>query len=158
MSRPTAAELQPVRRDAIAYKVLLLAVILLALPAITGCSGRSTPDVGRIEPAATSPAVVQTATPTPVPATATAPRPTATFVPLITPSPTTEGTLTNLIVPRISIEVAKKMADAGEAILVDVRSKATFEQAHIAGAISLPAEEIPDRYHELPTDQLIIFY
>jgi hypothetical protein len=158
VSRPTAAELQPVRRDAIAYKVLLLAVILLALPAITGCSGRSTPDVGRIEPAATSPVVVQAATPTPVPATATAPRPTATFVPLITPSATPEGALTEIIVPRISIEVARQMAEAGRAVLVDVRTRATFEQAHIAGAISLPAEEIPDRYNELATDQLIIFY
>jgi rhodanese-related sulfurtransferase len=61
-------------------------------------------------------------------------------------------------VPRISVDVAKEMADAGEAILVDVRTKGTFELAHIAGAISLPSDEMPDRYDELSTDRLIIFY
>jgi len=61
-------------------------------------------------------------------------------------------------VPRISIGTAKQMFTAGEAVLVDVRTKGTFEAAHIAGAISLPSEEIPDRYDELPTDRLVIFY
>ncbi len=89
----------------------------------------------------------------------TTPKPTATFVPLITPSPTPEGMLlSELTVPRIDIEVAKQMADAGEAILVDVRTRATFEQAHIAGAISMPSGEVLDRYQELPTNKLVIFY
>jgi rhodanese-related sulfurtransferase len=79
-------------------------------------------------------------------------------VPLITPSATPEGALGRLTVPRIEIEVAKQMADAGEAILVDVRSKATFERAHIAGAISMPSDEVLDRYRELPTNKLVIFY
>jgi len=100
----------------------------------------------------------QAPTSTPIPATATAPKPTATFVPLITPSATPEGSLSRAIVPRIDIAVAKQMADAGEAVLVDVRSQATYEQAHIAGAISIPSDEILDRYRELPTNQLIVFY
>jgi rhodanese-related sulfurtransferase len=79
-------------------------------------------------------------------------------VPLITPSATPEGTLSRAIVPRVALEVAKQMADAGEAVLVDVRSQATYEQAHIAGAISIPSDEILDRYQELPTNQLVIFY
>jgi rhodanese-related sulfurtransferase len=80
-------------------------------------------------------------------------------VPLITPSATPEGGApTKAIVPRISVGTAKEMADAGEAVLVDVRTQGTFEAAHIAGAISFPSEEIPDRYGELPTDKLIIFY
>ena len=66
--------------------------------------------------------------------------------------------LTNSIVPRIEPGVARQMADAGEAVLVDVRTKATFDQAHIAGAISMPASEVLERYHELPTDKLVIFY
>jgi rhodanese-related sulfurtransferase len=61
-------------------------------------------------------------------------------------------------VPRISVAVAKQMAGADKAVLVDVRTKATFEQAHIAGAISLPVDQMPDRYDQLPTDRLIIFY
>jgi rhodanese-related sulfurtransferase len=77
----------------------------------------------------------------------------------MTPSATPEGgALTKAIVPRISVGAAKEMADAGEAVLVDVRTRGSFEAARIAGAISFPSEEIPDRYGELPTDQLIIFY
>jgi hypothetical protein len=92
-------------------------------------------------------------------ASPTTPKPTATFVPLITPSPTPEGgALTGSGVPRIAPEVARQMADAGEAILVDVRTKATYDQAHIAGAISIPSSEVLDRYRELPTDKLVIFY
>ena len=92
-------------------------------------------------------------------AASSTPKPTATFVPLITPSPTPEGgALTRSVVPRIEVEVAKEMADADEAILVDVRSQGTFEQAHIAGAISMPSNEVVDRYHELPTEKLVIFY
>jgi rhodanese-related sulfurtransferase len=80
-------------------------------------------------------------------------------VPLITPSPTPAGGApTKARVPRISVEVAKQMADAGEAVLVDVRTNATFGIAHIAGAISFPSDEIPDHYDQLPTDRLIIFY
>ena len=61
-------------------------------------------------------------------------------------------------VSRISVATAREMADAGEAVLVDVRTKGTFEAAHIAGAISLPYEEIPERVDGLPTDKLIIYY
>jgi hypothetical protein len=87
------------------------------------------------------------------------PRPTATFVPLTTPSPTPEGgALTRSLVPRIEVKVAKQMTDAGDAVLVDVRTKATFEQAHIVGALSMPSSEVLDRYRELPTDKLVIFY
>jgi 3-mercaptopyruvate sulfurtransferase SseA len=89
----------------------------------------------------------------------TTPRPTATFVPLITPSSTPEGgALTRSLVPRIEVKVARQMADAGDAVLVDVRTKATFEQAHIVGALSMPSSEVLDRYQELPTDKLVIFY
>jgi len=139
----------------IGSRKLSLIVILLALLAIAGCS--STP-----APPAESAAVPVTSTMVTAPvavASPTTPKPTATFVPLTTPSPTPEGgSLTNSIVPRIEISVAKQMADAGEAVLVDVRTKATYEQAHIAGAISMPSSEVLDRYHELPTDKLVIFY
>jgi rhodanese-related sulfurtransferase len=61
-------------------------------------------------------------------------------------------------VARISVAAAKALADAGEAILVDVRTAATYEQSHIAGAVSLPASEVARRSAELPPDELIIFY
>jgi len=146
---------RPLGSAAIGSRALSLIVILLALLAIAGCA--STP-----APSAETAAVPVTSTMVTAPvavASPTTPKPTATFVPLITPSPTPEGgTLTNSIVPRIEIGVARQMADAGEALLVDVRTQATFDQAHIVGAISMPSSEVLDRYHELPTDKLVIFY
>jgi hypothetical protein len=150
------AQRRPLCSDAVRSRKLSLIVILLALLlALAGCA--STP-----EPPAETAAVPVTSTMVTAPvavASPSTPKPTATFVPLITPSPTPEGgALTNSIVPRIELGVAKEMADAGEAVLVDVRTKATFDQAHIAGAVSMPSSEVLDRYHELPTDKLVIFY
>ncbi len=156
MSRLRAARQRPFRSAASNPQKLFLATFLLALLAITGCSGTPTPVAETAAPPVASTMVtapVIAASPT------TTPRPAATFVPLTTPSPTPEGgALTASIVPRIEVGVAKQMADAGEAILVDVRSRATFEQAHIAGAISMPSSKVLDRYHELPTNKLVIFY
>ena len=163
MSRHPIAERRPVLRESIASTKLTLAVLLLTLLAVTGCSGSPAPATERVEPSAISSAtslpVARASTPTSIPVSPTVRKPTATFVPLITPSPTPEGgAFTKARVPRIGVGVAKEMADAGEAVLVDVRTKGTFELAHIAGAISLPSDEVPDRYSELATDRLIIFY
>jgi hypothetical protein len=101
---------------------------------------------------------VKTRTPTPGPATS---RPTATFVPLITPSATTWKTPTASPaagVPRISLDAAKTSLDAGAAVLVDVRTVAAYEQSHAVGAISVPSNEVANRYTELPTDKQIILY
>ena len=98
-------------------------------------------------------------TPTPVEASPTAPKPTATFVPLVTPSPTPTGdNPTKADVPRITVQAAQLKAEAGEAILVDVRTRATYDVKHIAGAISMPLDEVARRSAELPTDKLVIFY
>ena len=146
-----------------ALKKLILTALLLALLAVTGCSGRPAPASERVGPSATSlPTslpLAKASTPTSVPSTPTVRKPTATFVPLITPSATPEGGAPSKTrVPRIGVGTAKTMADTGEAVLVDVRTKGTYEAAHIAGAISLPSKEIPDRYDDLPTDRLLIFY
>jgi rhodanese-related sulfurtransferase len=85
------------------------------------------------------------------------PKPTATFVPLVTPSPTAEG-LSKVDVPRIGVAEAKAMAESGTAVLVDVRTEATYEGRHIAGAISMPVDQVAQRYGELPSDKLVIFY
>jgi hypothetical protein len=95
----------------------------------------------------------------PVEASPTAPKPTATFVPLITPSPTPTGdNPTKADVPRITVQAAQLKAEAGEAILVDVRTQATYDLKHIAGAISMPLDEVGRRSTELSTDKLVIFY
>jgi hypothetical protein len=102
---------------------------------------------------------VRAATPTADAAATRAAKPTATWVPLITPSATPEGGAPSRAdVPRIGIAEAKEKMEAGEAILVDVRSQATYEQNHIAGSISMPSNQVARQFTELPTDKLLVFY
>ena len=62
-------------------------------------------------------------------------------------------------VPRISPEDLKARLDKGEAILVvDSRSKTSFDSGHLTGAISVPAGEVESRLDEFPRDQEIVFY
>jgi predicted sulfurtransferase len=62
-------------------------------------------------------------------------------------------------VPRISLEQLKEKLDAGaDMVIVDVRSKEDFGEGHIIGAVSIPWEEIAERYTELPRDKEIITY
>jgi len=100
---------------------------------------------------------VKTRTPTPGPAT---PKPTATLVPLMTPSATVQASAASAGdgVPRISLQAAKASLDAGAAVLVDVRTAAAYQQSHAVGAISMPSNEVADRYKELPADKQIILY
>jgi hypothetical protein len=73
------------------------------------------------------------------------------------PPPVVEREYSN--VPRISLEELKQKLDAGaELVIIDVRSKEEFDQGHIPGAISIPWDEIKDRYTELPRDREIITY
>jgi rhodanese-related sulfurtransferase len=61
-------------------------------------------------------------------------------------------------VPRIGVAEARARADAGQAILVDVRTEASYKGKHIAGAISMPVDQVSRRHPQLPADKLIIFY
>ena len=61
-------------------------------------------------------------------------------------------------VPRISLVDAQEKLAQGQAILVDVRSRASYDKSHAAGAISMPEEEILARLDELPRDKDIILY
>jgi hypothetical protein len=108
---------------------------------------------GRTE---TPPPTVASATVVPSP---TIPKPTATFVPLTTPSPTPTGDQPNQTsVRRIGVAEARALAEAGDAILVDVRTPGTYKEAHIAGAVSLPLDEVAERVLTLGDEALIIFY
>lgn len=60
--------------------------------------------------------------------------------------------------PRISAAEARKALDAGQAVLVDVRSAAAYQAEHAKGAVSLPGSELPARLSELPKDKKIITY
>jgi hypothetical protein len=141
----------------------LILLCLLAL-AVVACAGGSSPAPTIDKPTDPALAVLpttinKTMTPLPVVASATIPKPTATFVPLITPSPTPTGDRpSRTSVRRIGVMEAKALAEAGDAILVDVRTQATYEQEHIAGALSVPLDEGGERLAELDDDVLIIFY
>ena len=153
------------------FRKLTLAWLLFALLALAACGSDQSAFLGDETPSATpwiqyrmaevktATPVVASPTPVPVEASPTALKPTATFVPLITPSPTPTGdNPTKADVPRITVQAAQLKAQAGEAILVDVRTRATYDLKHIAGAISMPFDEVGHRSTELPTDKLIVFY
>ena len=69
------------------------------------------------------------------------------------PVPTTKDE-----VPRISVEELKERIDSGEAIVIgDTRSRSSFEQGHIAGAIVITGLTT-DEALDLPLDQEIVLY
>ena len=59
---------------------------------------------------------------------------------------------------RITREEAIKLVNAKKAVYVDVRSKDSYDQAHIKGALSIPLGEVITRVRELPPGKLIITY
>jgi rhodanese-related sulfurtransferase len=52
--------------------------------------------------------------------------------------------------PQIEPAEAQQLADAGEAVIIDVRDASAHEEAHIAGARSIPIDELEARLDELP--------
>lgn len=79
-----------------------------------------------------------------------------------TPAPaqsSTTATPTPESVPMVSVEEVKHKLESGYSfILVDVRSKAAFAVTHISGAVSIPLEELPGRYMEIPQDSEVVVY
>jgi flagellar basal body-associated protein FliL len=84
--------------------------------------------------------------------TATASRPATTSQPLAT----TDIPYPN--VPRISVQETKEGLETGQIVVVDVRSQASYDNSHIAGALSIPEGEIDARLDELPRDKDVVFY
>jgi phage shock protein E len=71
-----------------------------------------------------------------------------------------EVPLTEAEVPRVSLEEALTAIQSGEAVVVDVRSPEAYAASHIAGAISVPLDEIESNPAglDLDKDQWIITY
>lgn len=59
---------------------------------------------------------------------------------------------------RVSVADAKAAYDTGSAVFVDVRDAQAFEQGHIAGALSFPEVDLPQRLGELNPNDWIITY
>jgi hypothetical protein len=61
-------------------------------------------------------------------------------------------------VPRVQLDSAKASFDAGEAVFLDVRSQADYDQSHIPGAVLIPLNELPGRLMELDPQAKILTY
>lgn len=59
---------------------------------------------------------------------------------------------------RITREEAIKLVKAEKAIYIDVRSKVSYDQSHIKGAINIPVSEVITRAREIPRGKFIITY
>lgn len=61
-------------------------------------------------------------------------------------------------VPRVTADDAKAAYDQGNAIIVDVRSRAAYEASHVDGVLSIPLNEFETNIVsvDLPKDQWII--
>ena len=61
-------------------------------------------------------------------------------------------------VPRIAVQDARTKLEQGQAVLIDVRSKASYDKTHAEGALSMPEEEIDAHLNELSRDKELILY
>ena len=59
---------------------------------------------------------------------------------------------------RVTADELDTMMKNGQAIIVDVRNQASFDQGHIPGAKLIPAGEILNHLNELPRDKMIVTY
>lgn len=50
------------------------------------------------------------------------------------------------------------MVDSGEYFILDVRTQGEYDAGHIAGAVLVPYEELPDRLDEVPRDIGVLVY
>ena len=59
---------------------------------------------------------------------------------------------------RVTVQEAHAAADAGQAIIYDVRNQASFATGHIKGARLVAYDEVDKHLSEFPKDKLIITY
>lgn len=59
---------------------------------------------------------------------------------------------------RVSLSEAKAASDAGEALIVDVRSESEFNKSRIPGSILIPVGDIEGNEPEVDKDALILTY
>ena len=58
----------------------------------------------------------------------------------------------------VGVDELLERVRSGDAVLIDTRPEEEFEAGHIAGALSLPVEELEARLHVLPMDREVIAY
>ncbi len=108
-----------------------------------------------------NPTASPAATATPIPPTTTVALSTAILMPTTPPPATEEESIPTTLsqVPRIKPQELKARLDASEdAIVVDARSRESYERRHIPGALSIPLSEIEERHGELSREMKIVLY
>ncbi len=59
---------------------------------------------------------------------------------------------------RIARDQAMKMVKQKKAVFVDVRSKETYDEGHLPGAINIPLSQFQTRFRDLPVNKFLITY
>ena len=59
---------------------------------------------------------------------------------------------------RVTIEELETLIAEGKAYIVDVRTKESFDTAHIPNSVLIPSTEIVKHIKELPRDKTIVTY
>jgi len=62
------------------------------------------------------------------------------------------------VIPRVTIQEAKALLDAGNAKIIDVRDKTLYDQGHIKGAVSVPENQVITRVKDVPRTGNLILY
>ncbi len=154
------------RREALMIRrsTLGLAAALVAL----ACSGRNqTGQPVNETQAAPANATVATASPAPDAAPAS-PAPVAppseeiaaTTKPEAAPAPPSGAPVPGdpSQIRRATVEETKALRESGNGVIVDVRDDASWNRAHIAGAVHIPLDQLAQRLGELPRDKPIVTY
>jgi hypothetical protein len=77
-----------------------------------------------------------------------------------TPVPARTARPTAAPVPRLALAELPRLLEAPgpRPVVVDVRSREAYAAGHIAGAVSIPAEELVSRLAEIPQNTLVVLY
>ena len=59
---------------------------------------------------------------------------------------------------RVTVQELQDLLAKGQAVVVDVRNQAAYDQGHIKGAKLIPMTEIQNHLSELPKDKTIVTY
>ena len=60
--------------------------------------------------------------------------------------------------PRVTAEEVKRLAEKGDVVIIDTRTKDSYDFEHAEGALSIPVGELESRLGDLPKDKLIAAY
>ena len=58
---------------------------------------------------------------------------------------------------RVSLDEAKSMLDAGNAVVIDVRRDDEWAEGHVTGAMHIPVDDVLQRIDELPQGRELLF-